>query len=83
MPARRMLSLTPPEPTSLSISTIFWTALLSLLIAASISFLKNFTMVRAFSLSRWRWRSFSSGYFVSRSLISAIYIPAVSALQKG
>jgi hypothetical protein len=42
------LLLTPPVPITLSISIVFWTALLSLFIAVSISFLKNFTMVCAF-----------------------------------
>ena len=43
-----LLLLTPPVPIALSISTLFWTALFSLFIAVSISFLKNFIMVRAF-----------------------------------
>lgn len=45
------VKLTSPESTTLSISTLFWTSLLSLLIALLISFSKNFAMVRAFSVS--------------------------------
>jgi hypothetical protein len=46
------LSLTSPEPITLPISTLFWTSLLSLLIAVLISFSKNFAMVRAFPFRR-------------------------------
>jgi hypothetical protein len=45
------LSLTSPEPITLPISTLFWTSLLSLLIAVLISFFKNFAMVRCLSVS--------------------------------
>lgn len=46
------LALTSPESITLSISTLLWTSLLSLLIAALISFSKNFAMVSAFPFHR-------------------------------
>lgn len=46
------VKLTSPESITLSISTLFWTSLLSLLIAVLISFSKNFAMVRAFPFRR-------------------------------
>ena len=70
--------LTPPEPITLSLSSVFWTALLSLLIAAFISFFKNFRMVRAspFVVGGGRFL----GDFIPAHLR---HLPAVSALQKG
>lgn len=58
------LSLTSPESLTPSISTLFWTSLLSLFIAVLISFFKNITMVRAFPFHRG---------FYSFPLISAIF----------
>jgi hypothetical protein len=49
--ARRMIVSLSPVPIALSISSVFWTALLSLLIVLFISFFSKFTMVRAFALS--------------------------------
>ena len=46
------LPLTSPESITLSISTLFWTSLLSLLIAALISSFQNFAMVRVFPFHR-------------------------------
>ncbi|KAI0000770.1 hypothetical protein BJV74DRAFT_113240 [Russula compacta] len=45
--ARRMIVSLSPVPIALSISSVFWTALLSLLIALFILFFNKFTMVRA------------------------------------
>lgn len=80
MPAKRMIVslLTPPEPITLSLSSVFWAALLSLLIAASISFFKNFRMVRAFPFVVGGGRFL--GDFIPAHLR---HLPAVSALQKG
>jgi hypothetical protein len=66
------LALTSPESITLSISTLFWTSLLSLLIAALISSSKYFAMVCALSVS--------SGDFIPAHLR---HLPAVSGLQKG
>jgi hypothetical protein len=44
------LALTSPESITLSISTLFWASLLSLLVVVLITFLTNFAMVRAFPL---------------------------------
>ncbi len=65
------LALTSPESITLSISTLFWTSLLSLFIVVLISFLTNFAMVRAFPFHR---------EFYSRSSPPS---SAVSGLQKG
>jgi hypothetical protein len=46
------LPLTSPESITLSISTLFWTSFLSLLIAVLISSFKDFAMVRVFPFLR-------------------------------
>lgn len=46
------LALTSPESITLSVSTLFWTSLLSLLIAVLILFFTNFAMVRVFPFHR-------------------------------
>lgn len=46
------LPLTSPESITLSISTLFWTSLISLLIAVLISSFKDFAMVRVFPFHR-------------------------------
>lgn len=66
-----------PVPTALSISTIFWTAFLSLIVAVSISFFKKLTMVRVLL--------FSSHFIYGGGktpLISAIWVTLVSKFQE-
>lgn len=70
---RRMIVSLSPVPIALSISSVFWTALLSLLIALFVSFFSKFTMVRAFA-------TLSIPNNHTRLFLPS---PAVSELQEG